>query len=179
MFIKLLLASTLAAVTLSAHAATDLPDACGKPDIKFDVKTEKNPPPLPPSFEGNRARIVFISSWHSNSATIGPKPTSQFGIDGKWVGAAKGDSYFVVEVDAGEHHLCAIPQSRIAIKPAKYLALSSFTAEPGKTYFYQFQFNSIVTGTGSDTTTEFTSLNDDEGNYRIRKFPLATWTVNP
>jgi hypothetical protein len=85
--------------------ATALPDSCGDDKVKFDVKTEEGQPPPAGPTEG-KAQIVFIEN---ENQMIGPfmHATVRLGMDGAWVGANYGNSYFALTVAPGVHHLCA------------------------------------------------------------------------
>jgi len=182
--VLLLCASLLPAV--QARAKTILPDACGDDSVKFDVSTEKNQPAPAGPAEG-KAQIVFSGK---GGAVI------RYGVDGTWVGANKGDSYFVVTVEPGVHHLCAGWQS-ISGRVEKNVGVASFTAEPGKVYYFEAQagvygggggYVAPATGPGvnsggggfvggSPRTFSFTltQLDEDTGKYRVKAWKLATW----
>lgn len=81
---------------------------CGPENVKFDVKTESKQHPMPAP-EAGKALIFFLQDDAKFESR--PRPTTQFGIDGAWVGATQANSYFYVSVDPGEHHLCANWQS--------------------------------------------------------------------
>ncbi len=152
--------------------ATTLPDACGDDKVKFDFKTEKNQPaPAPP--EPGKAQIVFVEN---ENQMIGPfmYATVRYGMDGAWVGANKGDSYFTVTVDPGVHHLCASWQSAIHMLK-KNIDVAFFTAEPGKVYYFAAQVLVIPTGKNSaNYTFGLSQLNEDEGKYRVKAWKRAT-----
>jgi hypothetical protein len=95
-------------------------------------------------------------------------PTTKIGIDGKWVGANKKNSYFAVSLGPGEHHLCAVIQSSFASSDPEFAHL---TAEAGKTYYFRTRIFF------AEKTAEYFSLvpaDVDEAKYLIESFPLAT-----
>ena len=162
-----------ASLVLAAQArATVLPDACGDDKIKFDVTAEKGKPaPVAPP-EG-KAQIVFIENENHMIGTF-MYATIRFGLDGAWAGANYNNSYFAVNVEPGEHHLCASWQSSLGMIK-KYIDVASFTAEAGKVYYYAA--NVKVTPTGDDTNNldfNLVPLNDDEGRYRVKAWKLAS-----
>ena len=123
--VLLLCAALLPAVQASAKDKVILPGACGDDSIKFEVKAQKDqPPPAPPA--GGKAQIIF-SGW-TNFVV-------RYGLDGSWIGATEGRSYFAVSVDSGVHHLCVSPQSSIPLLQQSSRA-ASFTAESGKIYYF-------------------------------------------
>jgi hypothetical protein len=181
----LLCASLVPAVQAWAKDKTILPDACGDDSQNFDVKTKKDqPPPAPPT--SDMAQIIFVEE--QNAKTSFHMITVRYGVDGYWVGANYGDSYFAVNVIPGVHHLCVNAQG-----DKKAVGMTSFTAEAGKVYYYEA--STTVTGSpGRMVTThsangatstgmvpgavstffQFNQLSEDEGRYRIKAWKLAT-----
>jgi hypothetical protein len=163
---------------LSAGRAwgTVLPDACGDDKVKFDVSAEKSKTP-PASPEGGKAQIVFIEN---ENRMIGPfmYATIRYGLDGAWAGANKNNSYFTVLVDPGVHHLCASWQSALpSLK--KSIDTASFTAEPGKTYYFAANVRVIPVGENSATFDfDLQPLDEDAGKYRVKAWKLANWVTN-
>ncbi|MGD0801106.1 MAG: hypothetical protein ABR906_07315 [Terracidiphilus sp.] len=180
-----LCASLLA--SMQARATTILPDACGDDDINFDVKTLKDQPPPAPPPDG-KAQIVFVEEQNQRAGTF-TFATVRYGVDGAWVGANHGDSYFVLNIAPGVHHLCASGQRY----GKEAVGLTTFTAESGKVYY--FDANMMVTRSGGgfvsvsgalgtstgmapgsvNTAFRFTQLSDDDGQYRVKAWKLATW----
>jgi hypothetical protein len=183
----LLLCASLSA-PVCAHAKTILPDACGDDSAKFEVDTQENQPaPAPPS--AGKAQIVFIEAYEKNMPVIGGAPVVRFGMDGVWVGANKGDSYFTMNIDPGVHHLCASWQTISGRMKKNSVGMDSFTAEAGKTYYYQFKFTlnghsygrgygpGVTNGGGGmsmDYSFEFGAASEDEGKYHIKASKLST-----
>ena len=153
--------------------ATTLPDACGDDKVKFDVKTEKSETAPAGPAEGN-AQIVFIEN---ENHAIGPFMTAtvRFGLDGAWAGANNNNSYFTVTVDPGVHHLCVNWQSALKMLK-KSIDVASFTAEPGKVYYFAAEVKVIPVG-DNNATYDFglSQLDDDAGKYRVKAWKLATW----
>jgi hypothetical protein len=167
--------------------ATTLPDACGDDKVQFDVKTEKHPPaPAPPAV--GMAQIVFVGLVDAGpGGCIGCGIFSpRVGIDGSWVGATKGNSYFSVDVDPGEHHLCAAWKSLLATK-RKNVGVTSFTAEAGKVYYFQVRIREVeggVMGTSGgpvsstyDWVLDLAPLSEDEGRYLVKTSAVAAATA--
>jgi hypothetical protein len=175
LLVALLSASLLAA--LQARAKTILPDACGDDSVKFDVSTQKSQPPPAPPVDG-KAQIVFIETLDGCFGC--GTPTSRFGMDGAWVGANKGSSYFTMDIAPGEHHLCTDWQSVFG-KLKQKVGLTSFTAEAGKVYYYEAKVTMIAHqyGFGPNSSREvdkdlvFGQLSDDEGKYRVKASAVA------
>jgi hypothetical protein len=188
-----------ASLLLVAQAkATILPDSCGPDQVKFkmeqvgSVSEGHDPTPTPPAT--GMAKIIFIEVSENPGAYNFTTPTTRFGVDGKWVGANKGNSYFTVEVAPGAHHLCVNWQSDND-KEANKIAMKSFTAEGGKIYYYEIHITrnkisgthiygggpgaSVHGGGGghTDITFEFTQVDDDEGGFRLKSSPPSKFSI--
>ena len=161
-------------VCASQARARVLPDACGDDKVKFDVKTEgsKTAPALPPD---GKAQIVFIENENQMIGTF-MYATVRFGLDGAWAGANYNNSYFAANVDPGVHHLCASWQSALGMI-SKNVDVASFTAQPGKVYYFAGNVKVIPIGdNNANANFEFslTQLNDDEGQYRVKAWKVST-----
>jgi hypothetical protein len=161
------------AMGLQARCTT-LPDSCGDDSVKFDVKTEKNPQPLAGPVEG-KARIVLIEDENAKLDSL-HYALVRYGMDGAWVGATYGDSYFTLDVQPGVHHLCAdVQASAMWLGEFKRaVGMATFTAEPGKVYY--FSSSMIVTYNGGRSFDfGFSAIDEDDGKYRVKAGKLATW----
>jgi hypothetical protein len=178
-------------VPVAAHAA--LPEGCGNASVQFKVKTDKKQP-APGAAPADSAQLIFVQSLDGDFAGA---PTTRFGIDGSWVGADKGQSYFVVNVTPGAHHICAARQSGIS-QERDNVGAAVIQVQAGKTYYFDFKVtrNEIGAANGhaagqalgystpdmtakpKDTmdTAEFTSLDNVQGMDRTQKFALSTST---
>jgi hypothetical protein len=178
--VLLFCASLLAA--MQASAKTILPDACGDDSIKFDVSTAKDqPPPAPPA--AGKAQIVLIETLDRTWGcfTCGT-PSTRYGLDGAWVGANQGKSYFTIDVTPGEHHLCVGWQSVFG-HLKEMVGLASFTAEAGKIYYFEAQTTLKVHSYGNNSheterSLEFVQVSEDEGKYRVKASELSTFKPN-
>jgi hypothetical protein len=172
--VLLVCASLVPAV--QARAKNVLPDACGDDSVKFDVAAQKNlSAPAPPA--AGKALIVFAEN---ENQPLGPfmHATVRFGLDGAWAGANNSNSYFTVTVDPGVHHLCASWQSALHML-SKSIDVTSFTAEPGKVYYFAANVKVIPVGDNNNTYDfNLSRLDDDAGQYRLKAWKLATWTTN-
>jgi hypothetical protein len=184
--VLLLCASLVPAVQARAKDKTILPDACGDDKVKFEVSTLKDQPAPEPPPAGS-AQIIFVEEQNVKGGFH--FVTVRYGVDGNWVGANYGDSYFAVNVTPGIHHLCVNAQG-----DKKAVGMTSFTAEAGKVYYYEASTTltgspgSMVTTHGANGATstgmvpgsvskffQFNQLSEDEGKYRIKAWKLATW----
>jgi hypothetical protein len=190
-----LLVVVFASVFASSARAAVWPAACGKDDVQFKVKTDKKQS-VPGAPEAAKAQIIFIEAV---KGPFGTAPVARFGIDGTWVGANRGTSYFVVSVDPGEHQLCASRQSA-AQSERQDVGKATVHAEAGQVYYYEFKIDRIEIGTrrrgdgggagmgaGLPSTpdmtardlptmdsVDFSTLNDDDGRNLVKVASVST-----
>ena len=160
------LAMLLATSAWAQKRADFAPPACAGNNISFNVKLDDSATTLAQPAPG-KALVFFIHESGSGWA-IG-YPTTRFALDGNWVGADHGDSWFSISVDPGEHHLCADLQSSIVNNRSEF---AHFQAEPGKVYYFRTRLT-------LSRTVELLSLepiDSDEGRYLVQTFPLSRST---
>src|SRR5579862_2157911 len=109
---KLALVSVLLFVSPAFAQNPQIAPACGSDDVKYDVSTKKVATHAAQPPQG-KALVYFIED--DNDFGSVPKPTTRFGLNGQWLGATHGNSYFSVTVDPGEHHVCANWQHSVII----------------------------------------------------------------
>lgn len=146
--------------------------ACGPADVSFHVKTEKRAQPLEP-VPADAARVYVVEQFKELQSTIG-RPTLRIGMDGAWMGATHGDSYFSFAVTPGEHHLCATGQSRFAWTK-KQAEFADFTAEAGKAYYFRARVSEQVPlpNTGPSYLLDLKKIAADEGQYLMAQSKFA------
>jgi hypothetical protein len=138
--------------------------ACGASDVNFQVKSDLQGKHLPEVAAG-KAVVYFVQT--QKIAALN-RITAKIGLDGAWVGANQGDSYFSVTVDPGEHHLCARWQFDFA--RLQEVSLNNLTAESGKTYYFLVR----ITGDGQGVySLDLVKLNGDEAQLLIAKSPFS------
>jgi hypothetical protein len=169
-FMLLLCASMLPSVQALAKSNAILPDGCGDDAVKFDAKQENDNPGLPALADG-KALIVFVESMPNEMRV---QSTTRFGVDGAWVGANKGDSYFTVTVEPGEHNLCASMQSAPSRMKKTFTQMASLTAEAGKVYYFEAAVNVIEGHNAAMESFDFAQLSEKEGKYRVKAWKFAT-----
>jgi hypothetical protein len=106
--------------------------ACGPDAVQLDVTTHKIRPPVAAPAAGKALVYLIQDQWDS---CLGCTPTTRAGLDGAWVGANHGSSFFSFPVEPGEHHLCTDWQNDLPDSD-RVVALASFTAQAGKTYYF-------------------------------------------
>jgi hypothetical protein len=137
--------------------------ACGPDSVSFKVKPDESQHMLTPPDPG-KARVYFIQE-AGTSIGLG-YPTVKLGLDGKWVGANRLNSYFSVSVDPGEHHVCVMLQSSLL---AQRVELAHFMAEADKVYYYRTR---IVMSREMELL-ELEPIDSDQGRYLVALFPLS------
>lgn len=151
--------------TLSAQAP-----GCGTDDLKFEVSTVK-PRQAIGQPEAGKALVVFVQD--DDKFNSKPRPTTRFGLDGTWIGATTGNSYFSIAVDPGEHHLCAKWQGFVGIflGHETNTAATHFTAEAGGVYF--FVARDLYDGHDSYPEVKLLPLDSDEGLLLTGKYSMV------
>lgn len=148
---------------------TPFPPACGDMAARFEVKPSKDPQTAEP--EAGKALVYFIEE-DLNTEFV--THTSRAGIDGKWMGATYGTSYFYFTVDPGLHHLCATTQIGGDTEDV-LMAAVHFTAEAGGVYYFEMKNVSMTNGSGSYTNdATLFPLDSDEGKYLASELSLVT-----
>jgi len=136
---------------------------CGPQNAKFEVKSDGSQHPAPTPEEG-KALIYFIADGHL---------TTPIGIDGNWVGAVNDGKYFLVPIEPGEHHLCAMLQSLLTQKVLTWLprvSVHSLKAEPGGIYYFRTRRVGISTG----FVLQLDQLDPDEGKWFVAWSKFST-----
>ena len=167
MLSALLLFGSLAIAQTQSTSPAIAP-GCGSDNAKFDVKTDKQKhPTLQPG--AGKAMLYFIEDDRNFQSR--PSPSTRLGVDGTWIGANHGDSYFYLPVDPGEHHLCAGWQSKVILGKGYEMAAAHFTAEAGKSYYFRVTNN---WNHESKFGIEFGPLDVDEALLLMSKFSFST-----
>jgi hypothetical protein len=135
--------------------------------MKFEVKLDPAQHELMPP-EAGKALVYFIHD--DGSGVGGGSPTTRDAVDGSWVGANQGESWFAVAVAPGEHHVCAALQSSFLDERVE---LTHIKAEAGKSYYFRTQ---LLTSRSMELL-ELEPIDSDEAGYLISLYPVATATV--
>jgi hypothetical protein len=141
---------------------------CGPNEIQFDVKTDKTQHSQAPP-DAARAVIYIFSE------RISFDQTYRIGMDGKWMGAARDESYFFFTAEPGEHRLCWDVQKGQE-KLTDQGAATTFTAEAGKVYCFEstvFERNEIT------QKRKFDRIDRAEGLFLVSSWPLSTSRPRP
>ena len=116
-----------------AAAAARTAAGCGPSAEMFNVQTTDLKHPVGQTEQG-KALVYFFVDFVT-------APTMRVGVDGKWVGANNGKSYFFFQVDPGEHNVCTEWQSGTFKKTSERVGEAmQLMAEAGKTYYVRLNF---------------------------------------
>jgi hypothetical protein len=176
-----LLLSSFSFVPLGAMSATVLPDACGNEKVSFDIQLQKNNP-APATPEASKGQVIFIEKSEKPpaigclTAGVSCNDVTRFGVDGAWVGATKGNSYFTISLEPGVHHLCAVVGKEVHAEP--------LAVEAGHAYYFQVEYKAEGRQYGTakepnyqvEKNVGFSMLNGDEGKYRVKASALSVAT---
>jgi hypothetical protein len=144
------------------------PDFCGDDKAKWNVVLHQQQQSLADP-EPAKAQVVFIEDADMRQSCLLCTVTTRVAVDGEWAGANQGNSYLILSIAPGEHHLCTSWQStRRFLKHKKGQA--SFTAEQGETYFYRIR----ITRMGYDL--QLVPVDKDEGAFRLKSATFSTAT---
>jgi hypothetical protein len=161
----LLAATALAQNTTTTAAAP----GCGTTDTRFEIKKDKSQHPSAPP-EPGKAVIYFVEDDTEFQAV--PNPTTRIGLDGTWIGANHGNSYFYVSVEPGEHHICASWQGWRVLRTTPQSAAAHFTAEAGQSYYFTVK-NTLLREI-MIPKIELLPLDSDQGQLLASEFAFGT-----
>lgn len=137
--------------------------ACGPETVNFNVKRDDAQHTVAQADPG-KARVYFIHD--AGSTSVVGYPTVKLAVDGSWIGANHGNSYFSVSLTPGEHHICVTLQSSLV---APRVELAHITAAADTVYYYRTRL--VVSR--SVELLELDPIDSDQGNYLITTFPLS------
>lgn len=156
----------------SADSLATAKAACGVGDPKYSVTTT----PAKAVIGNNEGKAqLYLLEVQDRVAfcPLGCGETVKLGLDGNWAGATKGNSYLVLPVSSGQHHLCAEWDAH-AWRLHKHLELSEFSAEPGKPYYFRVHITPGTTETIGSYRLE--PVNEDEGKLLVASRSRSVWT---
>lgn len=130
---------------------------CGPKDAKHSASTDKKSHPLPTP-PADKALVYVV-----RPTMMGSKIQTKLAVDGKWVGINRGNNYFFVTLDPGEHYLCSTAENRSVLK---------VTVEPGKTYYLQQKIRMGF----MKATNRLEVIDDSEGKAALGKTHLSSFT---
>ena len=138
---------------------------CGPNEAQFDVKTNDRQHLVAPPVAGKALVYIFEDMVHG--------PTMRVGLDGAWIGANKGKSYFFFSVDPGDHQVCTNWQSGTFKKTAKRIGSAiTLKAEAGKVYYLRTQ---VYERSEQDRNVKLEPVESAEGQFLISASSFSTY----
>ena len=131
--------------------------ACGDKEVKFKVETDKKQHPTPPA-PADKGLVYVI-----RPTMGGHKVQTKLAVDGKWIGANRGNNYFFFELEPGDHYCCSQAENK---------SLLLLKVEAGKTYYLQ---QKIKMGF-MKARNKLVMLDEAEGQKGLAKCHLAIST---
>jgi hypothetical protein len=143
--LKLLIAVILIGLPVYAQAQSSQDQSaggCGSSKDGWDVSTTKQPPPAPKP-ESGKALVYIIQTMVDAPPIGGNKATTRLGMDGNWIGANHGNSYFYFSVDPGEHSLCTDWQSVLYTRSG-LVSATDLNAQAGEMYYFRISVRDVT-----------------------------------
>jgi hypothetical protein len=135
---------------------------CGSAEEEFEVNRNKGQHPRA-QLEAGKALMYVIQN---DTYHAGRNLVTRIGMDGKWIGATRGNSYLYSPADPGERHLCVSWQGK-----GNKAAAFHFTAVEGKTYFFMIRNVSMR----YTEDIQFGALDSDEAQLLMSTYTVSTW----
>lgn len=158
--------------------------ACGDPSAKFTVRPGAwNQPTV--SIGKDEARVYVIQETvipSMSALKIFGAPTVEVGINGRWMGATRGQSYVVLPVQAGVNHFCARVKLSMYLWPASCFSsgntvLLRLQVVAGQTYYVRARAYHISEENGTFCAINLDTVNSDEGKLLLAESLPAAWKV--
>uniref|UniRef100_A0A7V4XUF6 Lipoprotein n=1 Tax=Acidobacterium capsulatum TaxID=33075 RepID=A0A7V4XUF6_9BACT len=144
--------------------AAKLPSSCGPMTAHPSVQLQASSKGLSPIPAG-MARLVFVQQ-------IGVCPhcgVVRVGLDGKWIGANRGNSWFAATVRPGEQHVC-VAWNAPFVRLTNRIHLTDLNAEPGKTYYLE---TTALTGKYQVNRVLLSKTTRDEADFLISNSKMS------
>ncbi len=146
---------------------------CGPEKTEFDVKTDKNQHPNAQPEPGKALVYVFEEEETDQGSFKVLSVTTRIGLDGQWVGANHGESYFFFSVDPGNHDLCAQWQSSLK-RYSKLASAATLTAEAGQVYYFQTKVDERDETREHPYAVRLKAVDPAEGQLRVGSSSFST-----
>jgi hypothetical protein len=153
-----------------AQPPDDQSGGCGSSRDGWDVKTVKDHPPDPKPEDG-KALVYVIKTMVDAPLIGGNNASTRLGVDGTWIGANHGNSYFFFPVDPGQHSICTDWQS-ILYTRAGLVSGADFNARAGMTYYFRIRVRDVTNERSGDIEIE--RIYKSEARLLLPKSEFAT-----
>jgi hypothetical protein len=128
------------------------------------VTTSKNQNP-PNKADVGKALVYFLQD--DTNFNSRPRPSTLVGLDGQWIGATNGNSYFYFSVD----HLCTNWQGFSFLGKKRTAGALHSTAEPGGVYYFRAK-DIYVSDKYFDLKLK--QVDSDEGQPLVGRFAFSS-----
>jgi hypothetical protein len=155
----LLLLAAACAFAQDPAAIAAAESACGPKEVRFNAERDSTQHPAPQA-ESDKALVYVVQDIGENQCR--GCALTRVGVDGSWVGANQGSSYFFFTATPGEHHVCVNWQSVLGWR-AKAFGMADFTAEAGKVYYFRSKFFFEK----AQYSFDLAPINSDQGKYMV------------
>jgi len=125
--------------------------------------------PKPPD---GKALVYVVQTMVDAPVIGGNKATTRVGLDGAWVGANHGDSYFTFPVDPGHHSVCTDWQSVLYTRSGLASA-ADLDAQAGRIYYFRVSVRDVTNYRSGDVEIE--SIDKSEARLLMGKSKYATF----
>jgi hypothetical protein len=139
--------------------------ACGPKNAKFSAIQDHQQHPTPDP-DPEKALVYVVQEL--GELKCEDCALTRIGLDGSWVGANQGSSYFFFWTGPGEHHLCLNWQSWIHAR-SQAVALANFSAEAGTVYY----FRARIFYARENYSFDLDAINSDQGKYLVASSALC------
>lgn len=140
----------------------EVAQSCGPRDVMLDVRQTDGagrPSKQPASGES----LVYVVQDVQEQVPANSSLVTRFGVDGRWVGANRGRSYFYMELQPGTHHLCVSGQWT-RLRSENSIALRRIIMDNGQVYYVRVRFLYPAEG-GISLGLE--TVDEDEGRFLV------------
>ncbi len=139
--------------------------ACGQPATAFTVKVDASRPTA--QVESGKALVYVIEDQRYK---VVKDVSLRVGMDGKWMGATRGESYIVFASDPGDHHLCADWISDF-VPGGRLVSLAKLSVQAGETYCFRARTSGSPSSDRSSSrmlpTLDLNLVDADEGQLLV------------
>lgn len=149
--------------------------ACGPFNVKFHVSATSALTKTSATPEMALVYVVEDLGGPEFAGEIGIEPTVRVGIDGRWIGADRNNSYLAFPIAPGVHHMCVNWQTSLE-EERDVVALGNLTAQAGKTYYLRVFFRNMLgipPHNGMLPAIVLEHIDPDEGRLLVAQYPQS------
>jgi guanyl-specific ribonuclease Sa len=160
-------AGQMARGQMPAAEASPMTAACGADKANFAIK--KDAMHLAQAQPPEGQALVYLIEEMPGLPFV--SSTVNFGVDGLWIGATKAETYIILPLTPGVHHLCTEYQTHLPTGEQGKITLRRLNLEAGKTYYILYRAL-IIKDSGEVAFLD--QVDEDEGRYLVQTFDHVT-----